>query len=115
MDVPKQQTIAMDPAARLHPRKHRQFLLSRFHSPQLRKEVARKLPGLHKSLGICTMLLTVTYRMPLDQLLMKSLLFQLMYQPRLKRHPICQDLKSMSLPLQLPRHLERWVLTVNRT
>jgi len=106
MDVPKQLLTAMDLAARLRPRKHRQFLLSHYHSPQLHKVAVYRLLDLYTNPGICTILLTLTCRTRIDQSLARSLLYQPMYQLHLRRLRSRRDLKLTSLHLQLPRHLE---------
>ena len=110
MDVPRQQIIAMDPAARLHPRKHRQCPLSRYHLPQLHRAVTIRLPDLLMSLGNLIMLLKVTYRIRPDQSHARSPLYRLMYLLPLKRFQLRQGRRPTSLHPRLLRRLEHWVL-----
>ena len=112
MDVPRQQTIAMDPAARLHPRKHRQCPLSHYRLPRLHRAATIRLPGLFMSPGSLIMLLKVTYRMRPDQSHARSPLYRLMYLLRLKRLQLRQGRRSTNLHPRLLRRLEHWVLRV---
>ena len=115
MDVPKQRTIDMGLVAHLHLRKHHQFLLSRYHLPQLHKRVACRLTDHHMSPGICNMLLILMHKMHPDQPPARSLLYRPMCQLLPRRMWLRRDHKSTSHHLWLPRRLEHWVLTMNPT
>lgn len=113
--VPKQRTIAMDPAAHLRLRKHRQFLLSHYHLPQLHRVVVIRLLDLHMSLDIFIMLPTPTHRTCPDQSHARSPLYLSTFQLHLRRLRLRRDRQLTSLRLRLPRPLEHWVLIVSRT
>lgn len=114
-DVLKQRTTAMDPVAHLRQRKHRQFLLSHYHLPQLHKGVVIRVPDLHMSPDICIMLLMPTYRMRQDQSHVRSPLCRPKFQLHPRRLRLRRDRQLMSLHLRLLRLLEHWVPTANRT
>lgn len=115
MDVPRPRTIVMALVAHLRLRKHRQFLLLHYPLPQLHKGEVHRLPGLHRSLDIRTMLPTPLHMTHLDQALARSLYCRPMCRLYLRRLFTRQDPKLMSLRLLLPRRPGHWVLMLNRT